>query len=99
MRPAYSIERLAKKCDISRSMIYEEIAAGRLVARKIRQRTMCGGQMRSCGCGHRRGHELGGGLRHPVPDCRDAEWAFAAPGLGIITRRTGAGRYVFVTSS
>ena len=30
-RLAYSIERLAKESDISRSMIYEEITAGRLI--------------------------------------------------------------------
>jgi hypothetical protein len=42
-------------------------------------------------------HELGGGLNHPILYGRDA--AFAAPGLGIITRRTGAGRYVFEPSS
>src|SRR5271168_1759140 len=39
-RLAYSIERLGKECDISRSMIYEEIAAGRLIARKIGRRTI-----------------------------------------------------------
>jgi Helix-turn-helix domain len=39
-RLAYSIERLAKESDISRSMIYEEIAAGRLIARKIGRRTI-----------------------------------------------------------
>ena len=39
-RLAYSITRLAKESDISRSMIYEEIAAGRLIARKIGRRTI-----------------------------------------------------------
>jgi hypothetical protein len=39
-RLAYSTERLAKESDISRSMIYEEIAAGRLIARKIGRRTI-----------------------------------------------------------
>ena len=39
-RIAYSISRLAKESDISRSMIYEEIAAGRLIARKIGRRTI-----------------------------------------------------------
>jgi hypothetical protein len=39
-RLAYSIERLAKESDISRSMIYEEITAGRLIARKIGRRTV-----------------------------------------------------------
>ncbi len=41
----------------------------------------------------------GGGLNHPIPDRRDTKRAFAAPGFGIITRRTGAARYVFETSS
>ena len=39
-RLAYSIERLAKESDISRSVIYEEIAGGRLIARKIGRRTI-----------------------------------------------------------
>jgi hypothetical protein len=39
-RLAYSIPRLARESDISRSMIYEEIAAGRLIARKIGRRTI-----------------------------------------------------------
>jgi Helix-turn-helix domain len=39
-RLAYSIERLAKESDISRSMIYEEITAGRLIARKVGRRTI-----------------------------------------------------------
>ena len=41
-RLAYSIERLAKakESDISRSMIYEEITAGRLIARKLGRRTI-----------------------------------------------------------
>ena len=39
-RLAYSISRLAKESDVSRSMIYEEIAAGRLIARKIGRRTI-----------------------------------------------------------
>jgi hypothetical protein len=34
------ITRLAKESDISRSMIYEEIAAGRLIARKVGRRTV-----------------------------------------------------------
>ena len=38
------------------------------------------------------------GLNHPIPDRRDAERAFSTPGFGIITRRTGAGRYVFETT-
>jgi hypothetical protein len=39
-RLAYSISRLARESDISRSMIYEEIAAGHLIARKIGRRTI-----------------------------------------------------------
>ena len=39
-RLAYSIDRLAKESDISRSTIYEEIAAGRLIARKVGRRTI-----------------------------------------------------------
>jgi len=39
-RIAYSISRLAKESDISRSMIYEEMAGGRLIARKIGRRTI-----------------------------------------------------------
>jgi hypothetical protein len=39
-RLAYSIERLAKMTDLSRSSLYEEIAAGRLVARKSGRRTI-----------------------------------------------------------
>jgi len=39
-RLAYSIERLAKESDISHSMIYEEITAGRLIARKVGRRTV-----------------------------------------------------------
>ena len=39
-RLAYSIERLAKESNISRSMIYEEITAGRLIARKVGRRTV-----------------------------------------------------------
>ena len=39
-RLAYSIERLSKESDISRSMIYEEITAGRLIARKVGRRTI-----------------------------------------------------------
>ena len=44
-------------------------------------------------------HELGGSLNHPIPNRRDAERAFSAPGFGIITRRTGIGRYVLATRS
>jgi hypothetical protein len=39
-RLAYSIERLAKMTDLSRSSLYEEIAAGQLVARKAGRRTV-----------------------------------------------------------
>ena len=39
-RLAYSISRLVRESDISRSMIYEEIAVGRLIARKIGRRTI-----------------------------------------------------------
>jgi hypothetical protein len=39
-RLAYSIARLAKMTDLSRSSLYEEIAAGRLVARKTGRRTI-----------------------------------------------------------
>jgi excisionase family DNA binding protein len=39
-RLAYSIVRLAKYTDCSRSTIYEEIAAGRLIARKLGRRTI-----------------------------------------------------------
>jgi integrase len=37
---AYSISRLARESDVSRSTIYEDIAAGRLIARKIGRRTI-----------------------------------------------------------
>jgi hypothetical protein len=39
-RLAYSIKRLANETDTSRTLIYEEIAAGRLLARKIHRRTI-----------------------------------------------------------
>jgi len=39
-RLAYSIIRLGRESGISRSMIYEEIAAGRLITRKIGRRTI-----------------------------------------------------------
>ena len=41
-RPCASVLvcRLAKESDISRSMIYEEITAGRLIARKVGRRTV-----------------------------------------------------------
>ena len=39
-RLSYSLSRLAKVCDLSRSLIYEEIGAGRLVARKVGRRTI-----------------------------------------------------------
>jgi hypothetical protein len=39
-RLSYSIERLAKVCDVGRSLIYEEISAGRLIARKVGRRTI-----------------------------------------------------------
>ena len=39
-RLAYSIPRPVWESDVSRSMIYEEIAAGRLIARKIGRRTI-----------------------------------------------------------
>src|ERR1700751_3188388 len=43
-------------------------------------------------------HELGSGLDYPIPDRGNAERCLAA-GFGIITRRTGSGRYVFEISS
>ena len=39
-RLGYSIARLAKMTDLSRSSLYEEIAAGRLVGRKASRRTI-----------------------------------------------------------
>lgn len=39
-RLAYSISRLVRESDVSRSLIYEEIASGRLIARKIGRRTI-----------------------------------------------------------
>ena len=39
-RLAYSISRLVRESDVSRSLIYEEIAAGHLIARKIGRRTI-----------------------------------------------------------
>jgi excisionase family DNA binding protein len=39
-RLGYSIEHLAKEVDVGRSTIYQEIAAGRLVARKVGRRTV-----------------------------------------------------------
>jgi excisionase family DNA binding protein len=39
-RLSYSIKRLATECDVSRSILYEEIAAGRLVAHKVGRRTI-----------------------------------------------------------
>jgi hypothetical protein len=39
-RLGYSIARLAKMTDLSRSLLYEEIAAGRLLARKAGRRTI-----------------------------------------------------------
>src|SRR4051812_27616995 len=44
-------------------------------------------------------HQLGGGLNHPVPNGRMPSGRSPPPGLGIITRRTAAGRYVFATRS
>ena len=41
-------------------------------------------------------HQLGSGLYHAVRYGRNPERPLALPpGFGIITRRTGAGRYVF----
>src|SRR5512143_1168519 len=41
-----------------------------------------------------------GGLHYPVPDRRDVPSGRSPPpGFGIVTRRTGAGRYVFSISS
>jgi hypothetical protein len=39
-RLAYSIRRLADETDTSRTLIYQEISAGRLLARKIHRRTL-----------------------------------------------------------
>jgi hypothetical protein len=39
-RLSYSVNRLAKECDVGRSSIYEEIGAQRLIARKIGRRTI-----------------------------------------------------------
>jgi excisionase family DNA binding protein len=39
-RMAYSVEQFAEATDISRSSLYEEIKAGRLVARKCGKRTI-----------------------------------------------------------
>jgi excisionase family DNA binding protein len=39
-RLGYSIEHLAKEVDVGRSTIYNEIAAGRLIARKVGRRTV-----------------------------------------------------------
>ena len=39
-RLAYSVERLAAEADCGRSLIFSEIAAGRLVARKLGRRTI-----------------------------------------------------------
>jgi hypothetical protein len=39
-RLSYSISRLVKVCDVSRTVIYQEIAAGHLIARKIGRRTV-----------------------------------------------------------
>lgn len=39
-RLSYSIERLAEETDIGRTTIYQEVRDGRLVARKIRDRTV-----------------------------------------------------------
>jgi len=39
-RLSYSIDRLAAACDVGRSLLYEEIAAGRLTARKVGRRTI-----------------------------------------------------------
>jgi hypothetical protein len=39
-RLGYSIEHLSKEVDVGRSTIYHEIAAGRLVARKVGRRTI-----------------------------------------------------------
>jgi hypothetical protein len=37
---AYSVESLARVTDLGRQLIYDEIKDGRLVARKIRRRTV-----------------------------------------------------------
>jgi hypothetical protein len=37
---AHSVDEFARKNSISRSQIYEEIAAGRLIARKVGSRTI-----------------------------------------------------------
>jgi len=39
-RLAYPISRLVRESDVSQSLIYEEIAAGHLIARKIGHRTI-----------------------------------------------------------
>jgi hypothetical protein len=45
-------------------------------------------------------HDLGGGLDDPVADRWNAERPLAIPdAFGIITRRTGSGRYVLKTRS
>jgi hypothetical protein len=38
-------------------------------------------------------------LNHTITDGRDTKRSLASPGFGIITRRTGSGRYAFETSS
>ena len=37
---SYSIRRLAQVCDVSRSLIYQEITAGHLIAHKLGRRTI-----------------------------------------------------------
>jgi hypothetical protein len=39
-RLSYSIRRLAMACDVSRTVIYQEIAAGHLIAHKLGRRTI-----------------------------------------------------------
>ena len=40
MKPTYSVENFAKDHNISRAQSYKEIAAGRLIARKVGARTI-----------------------------------------------------------
>jgi hypothetical protein len=53
-RLEYSIERLVKESYISRSMLYEEITVGQLIARKVGRRTVVRRSTRSVGCGYYR---------------------------------------------
>jgi hypothetical protein len=68
VRLAYSIPRLAKLSDLSRSLIYEEINAGRLVARKAGRRTIV---RRSDAFRWLRSLPTVGALSNPTPETGD----------------------------